>query len=91
MATTLPDLPRVEVNSLGDAVPIPRIRTEEDVARWHRSRGFETYMLFLHRLNESVVGCMMGDEQLSDASPVREREKYGCQICGSSETVRCVG
>lgn len=70
---TLPHLPRVEIEGLGDAAPVPLIRTEQDVTQWHRSRGFQTYLLFLHRLNDSVVGCTLGDERLSGASPVREQ------------------
>lgn len=87
MATAIPNLPQVEVDSLGDAVPVPLIRTQEDVTRWHRSRGFETYMLFLHRLNESVVGCMLGDERLADPSPVREHRS--CQNRVPSEVAWC--
>jgi serine/threonine-protein phosphatase 2A activator len=80
MGTTLPDLPQLEVAGMTDAVPVPLIRTEQDVARWHRSRGFETYILFLHRLNESVVGCMLENERLAGASPVREQRKYSSNL-----------
>ena len=36
-----------------------KIRTEEDVYAWRRTRGYGDYGLFLRRLNESVVGYFL--------------------------------
>ena len=56
----LPELRAIAVESLDPAdVPVLRIRTDEDVLAWKRTRGYQDYGLFLRRLAESVVGCML--------------------------------
>ena len=53
----LPELRAIAVESLDPAdVPVLRIRTDEDVLAWKRTRGYQDYGLFLRRLAESVVG-----------------------------------
>lgn len=68
----LPPLPQVDINKLPSTPPSTLIRTEEDVQRWHRSKGFSLYMLFLHRLNEAVAGHMSNDTNRPELSPVRD-------------------
>ncbi|KAH7906946.1 hypothetical protein BJ138DRAFT_1137764 [Hygrophoropsis aurantiaca] len=41
--------------------PEQKIRTESDVEAWKQSRGYGDYLLFLRRLNESVVGYQLSD------------------------------
>ncbi|KAF8311969.1 Phosphotyrosyl phosphatase activator [Clavulina sp. PMI_390] len=65
----LPSLPHVDLESL-PAPPSRIIRTEEDVERWHKSKGFNTYMLFLHRLNEAVSGRLLDDPLLASTSAI---------------------
>ena len=56
----LPELRAIAVESLDPAdVPVLRIRTDEDVLAWKRTRGYQDYGLFLRRLAESVVGRML--------------------------------
>ena len=53
----LPSLPTV---TLEDAIrldaPTLKIRTDADVDYWKSSKGYQNYLLFLHRLSEAVVG-----------------------------------
>ena len=52
--------------------PVTRIRTDEDVAYWKTTRGYQDFGLFLRRLNESVVGYSLPyEEPMSD---VRTRQ-----------------
>lgn len=70
---SLPLLPKVDVAALEKNVPpSPLIRTDDDVERWHRSRGFANYMLFLHRTSLAIEGSSLTDEDvLNDNTPVR--------------------
>lgn len=53
----LPALPHIPVAALSDVqTPSLKIRTDEDVERWKTTSGYKAYLLFLRRLNESVVG-----------------------------------
>lgn len=36
--------------------PTTRIRLDDDVERWRNSKSYTDYVIFLRRLNESVVG-----------------------------------
>ena len=47
-----------DISQLG-ALPIARIKTDDDVERWKNRRCYHDYMIFLRRLNESVVGCFL--------------------------------
>lgn len=49
-------LPTISVGSLPPDPPVPLIKSEEDVTRWHLSSGFQMYALFVQRLNEAVAG-----------------------------------
>jgi len=42
--------------SLLGALPVARIKTDDDVERWKNKCCYHDYMIFLRRLNESVVG-----------------------------------
>lgn len=42
--------------------PTHRIRMEDDVGTWKSTRGYQDYLLFLHRLSESVVGHSLPHE-----------------------------
>ncbi|KAH9917275.1 Phosphotyrosyl phosphatase activator [Fomitopsis serialis] len=57
---TAPDLPLLRAVDIGELVkldvPTTKIRTDEDVVYWKRTRGYQDFGLFLRRLNESVVG-----------------------------------
>ena len=56
MSTQLPQLPKLgigDLDRLGSASL--RIRTDEDVLSWKATPGYQNYLLFLRRLNESVV------------------------------------
>ncbi|KAI0750168.1 hypothetical protein C8Q80DRAFT_1166413 [Daedaleopsis nitida] len=56
-SATLPALRHVPVSSLNPAdTPVLRIKTDDDVEAWKRTRGYQDYGLFLRRLSESVVG-----------------------------------
>jgi len=50
----LRDIPLSDV--LNETLPIPRIKTEEDVEYWKTTRSYDDLGLFLQRLNEAVVG-----------------------------------
>lgn len=50
-------LPIVSLSTLSQiSPPTPKIHTDEDVAAWQRTSGYQIYGLFLRRLNDSVVG-----------------------------------
>ncbi|KAG6331065.1 hypothetical protein ID866_8026 [Astraeus odoratus] len=51
----LPQLRQIHVSELGD-LPQYKIKTDDDVFAWKRTRGYRDYWLFLLRLNEAVVG-----------------------------------
>lgn len=60
MARQLPPLRRVLLSDvLNKAPPIPKIKTDEDVEFWKRTRSYSDLGLFLQRLNEAVVGCYL--------------------------------
>lgn len=46
--------------------PQQRIRMEDDVGVWKSTRGYHDYLLFLHRLSESVVGHFFPVDGMSD-------------------------
>lgn len=50
----LPRLRKIHVAELAE-LPQPNIRTDDDVAVWHKTRGYRDYWLFLLRLNEAVA------------------------------------
>ncbi|EIW83646.1 Phosphotyrosyl phosphatase activator [Coniophora puteana RWD-64-598 SS2] len=60
----VPTAPRVDIAirtvSIADLealeLPTLKIRSDEDVLTWKRTRGYEEYGKFLHRLNEAVRG-----------------------------------
>ncbi|KAF8339771.1 uncharacterized protein EI90DRAFT_2990388, partial [Cantharellus anzutake] len=54
----------VDAGKLPIDPPVPLIRTDEDVSRWHRSKSYQEYLLFIQILNEAVVG-----QDLPDSSP----------------------
>ncbi|KAI0363857.1 Phosphotyrosyl phosphatase activator [Pilatotrama ljubarskyi] len=59
-ANSLPELREIPVSSLNPAdTPVLRIKTDEDVELWKRTRGYQDYGLFLRRLAESVVGYQL--------------------------------
>ena len=73
----LPELRAIAVESLDPAdVPVLRIRTDEDVIAWKRTRGYQDYVLFLRRL---VMGTYTGAEVGAGAAtrPVPGKER-GC-------------
>ncbi|EJD06787.1 Phosphotyrosyl phosphatase activator [Fomitiporia mediterranea MF3/22] len=56
--------------------PSLRIRFDEDVDAWKSTKGYQNYLLFLHRLSESVVGynmpeCAAENPSTSMSSAVR--------------------
>lgn len=53
--SNLPLLRQVRIAELAD-LPQQKIRTDDDIAAWQRTRGYRDYWLFLLRLNEAVVG-----------------------------------
>ena len=57
MASRLPPLREIPFSDLlTKALPIPKIKTEEDVEIWKTTRSYSDLGLFLQRLNEAVVG-----------------------------------
>lgn len=50
----LPQLREIRVAELAE-LPQQNIRTDDDVAAWHKTRGYRDYWLFLLRLNEAVA------------------------------------
>ena len=71
---SLPLLPEIPVERLSSLVPPQnRIRTEDDVLVWKTTKGYQNYLLFLRRLNESVVGRVLPKhvEEAGEISVVR--------------------
>ena len=57
MALQLPPLRQVPLSDvLKKKPPTPRIKTDEDLEFWKRTRSYRDLGLFLQRLNEAVVG-----------------------------------
>lgn len=77
-ANDLASLPEISVASLSTEPPVPVIKTEEDVLRWHQSSGFHIYALFTQRLNEAIVGHRLGE--IGESSQVM----YGALEGGSN-------
>lgn len=60
MPRHLPSLRHIPVAHLtSTALPIPKIRTDNDIETWKTTRGYQDYALFLQRLNEAVVGVYL--------------------------------
>ena len=84
----LPPLRAVDVASLRrDDRPVLRIKTDDDVDAWKRTRGYHDYGLFLRRLADAVVG-----HALPHAAP--EPDKV-CRACSSTfafafDAMRCL-
>ncbi|KAL5525897.1 hypothetical protein ACEPAG_7235 [Sanghuangporus baumii] len=54
---TLPPLPEAKAEDTKKLeVPTLKIRTDADVESWKSTKGYQNYLLFLHRLSEAVVG-----------------------------------
>ena len=51
-------IPLSEVESLSE-VPTPKIKTDHDLEQWKSMQSYRDYILFLRRLNESVVGTSL--------------------------------
>jgi len=51
----LPQMRQIRITELVD-LPQQKIRTDDDIATWKRTRGYRDYWLFLLRLNEAVIG-----------------------------------
>ncbi|KAH7884885.1 hypothetical protein F5I97DRAFT_1938207 [Phlebopus sp. FC_14] len=49
-------LPEIPLSSITGDLPQTKIRTDDDVGTWKNTIGYHNYLLFLRRLNESVVG-----------------------------------
>jgi hypothetical protein len=52
------DISLSEVSSLSE-LPKARIKTDEDLEHWKSMQSYRDYILFLRRLNESVVGTSL--------------------------------
>ena len=66
MAPPLPPLSEITTqDASGLEMPANMIRMEDDVGVWKSTKGYQNYLLFLHRLSESSVGHFLSD----DASP----------------------
>lgn len=57
MSVSLREIPLAQLTRLDP--PVPKIHTENDILVWTQTRSFEDYSIFLHRLNESVVGYFL--------------------------------
>jgi serine/threonine-protein phosphatase 2A activator len=55
-------------------IPELKIRSDQDVEVWKSTRGYEDYLLFLHRLSESVVGYMLPPANIPKQSQVCNRD-----------------
>ncbi|OAX41909.1 Phosphotyrosyl phosphatase activator, partial [Rhizopogon vinicolor AM-OR11-026] len=53
--------------------PELKIRSDQDVEVWKSTRGYADYLLFLHRLSESVVGYMLPPANLPKQSQEIDR------------------
>ena len=54
----LRDISLSEVSSLPE-LPKTQIKTDEDLEHWKSMQSYQDYILFLRRLNESVVGTSL--------------------------------
>ena len=54
----LRDISLSEVSSLSE-LPKAQIKTDEDLEHWKSMQSYQDYILFLRRLNESVVGTSL--------------------------------
>lgn len=54
----LRDISLSEVSSLPE-LPETQIKTDDDLERWKSMQSYRDYILFLRRLNESVVGTSL--------------------------------
>ena len=54
----LRDISLSEVSTLPD-LPKTQIKTDEDLEHWKSMQSYRDYILFLRRLNESVVGTSL--------------------------------
>ncbi|KLO17362.1 PTPA-domain-containing protein [Schizopora paradoxa] len=61
----LPEILTEQITRLG--LPSLKIRSDEDLVAWKSTMGYRNYMLFLHRLTDSVVGWDI--PRLSDEDP----------------------
>ena len=60
---TLPALGEITAQTAKDLeLPAHKIRMEDDVGLWKSTRGYRNYLLFLHRLSDSVVGHFLPDD-----------------------------
>lgn len=67
------NIPNVFANEASDLeAPSLMIRTEESLALWKTTKGYNLYIRFLHRLCDSVVGHEISQdtETSLDLSPV---------------------
>jgi len=64
-----PILKHIELPIAQD-LPELKIRSDQDVEVWKSTRGYANYLLFLHRLSESVVGYMLPPTNLPEQSQV---------------------
>lgn len=62
---SLPEITTEQIRNLD--LPTLKIRSEADLVAWKSSTGYRNYMLFLHRLTDSVVGFDI--PQTSDECP----------------------
>lgn len=51
----LRDITLLQVSNY-ETLPKPRIKTDQDIETWRKTRSYQDYSLFLRRLNEAVVG-----------------------------------
>ena len=58
MLPLLRDIPLSEVLSLPE-LPTTKIKTDNDLEHWKSMQSYRDYILFLRRLNESVVGTSL--------------------------------
>ncbi|TFK34526.1 hypothetical protein BDQ12DRAFT_636215 [Crucibulum laeve] len=58
MQNNLKNLRRVSLDQVSqlESLPQTRIRTDDDVKKWETTQSYKDYVIFLRRLNESVVG-----------------------------------
>ncbi len=62
---SLPEITSEQIRSLD--LPTLKIRSEADLVAWKSTTGYHSYLLFLHRLTDSVVGCEM--PQAAEVNP----------------------
>ncbi|PFH46458.1 hypothetical protein AMATHDRAFT_69816 [Amanita thiersii Skay4041] len=61
MAQVIPELREIPLSTVAklSSVPEPRIKSDDDIDTWKTTMSYRDYSVFLHRLNESVVGCYL--------------------------------